>query len=358
VENQGEFTIAALITGYRDFRDKSRSDAPRKLRTKGRKQANDEKSKLKRTLDYFGHLTIAEFQANSQKLLQGFVLSYIGRGKVASSAYAVLATILKPAVLWGAAQDPQIITRNPFTKYRFPIVKNSVPRSARCDPDREYRFYEALRSIPDSVVAGLPLYASWQSVIHFCEALTDLGPRKEELLRCNNEHVDWHRHVITLEDTKFAGETRLVPFNPDGRVARYLQTRRFAGRTAPLYLRSEGDRLGEREIDAIWVYGVCAMEHLPFAMKPGTGGKPTAETMAGYKTIKFVRHSLRGEAATWLSWVGLQQEDIDFMLGWDRQWMQGRYRHDRLKQLMRELEEKAWPKETERAQPDRKRATL
>lgn len=356
-ENPNTFTVETLITNYRRFRERKAAKAQKKLRQKARKQENDEHSKLTRTIAHFGHLTIAEFQAQGEALLERFVDSYTERGRKAASAYAVLATILKPSVMWGAAQDPQIITRNPFSKYRFPIVKNSTPRTERCDPDREYRLFEALRGIPDSVVGGIRLYASWQSVIHFCEAAIDLGPRKEELLQLNNEHVDWQRHVLILQDTKYAGETRLVPFNPDGRVAHYLETRRFAGRQAPLFLRAEGDRLCERDLDATWVYGVCAMEHLPFEMVTGTGGLPTPETMEGYKTFGFVRHSLRAEAATWLAWCGMSEKDIDFMCGWERQWTQGRYRHDRLRQVLRELAEHVWPKETERAQPDRKVAT-
>lgn len=92
---------------------------------------------------------------------------------------------------------------------------------------------------------------------------------------------------------------------------------------------------------------MCIAHNIPFHMT-GSGGRPTAETLAAYKQVNLRAHDLRHEAATWMAECEVFEEDRAFLMGQASQSMQGRYSHDRLARATKALRERVWPREGER----------
>ena len=181
--------------------------------------------------------------------------------------------------------------------------------------------------------------------------MLDLGTRPEEVLTLWNANVDWHAHRLTFFGTKVENETRIVPFNPKGRVAEILKRRRFAGSTAPIICDHEGHQV--KKVYRAWVHAVCIAFNIPFRQTK-SGGRPTKDTLNAYKALKLVPYSLRHEFATWAGLCGVSDETAEFMQGHARQTTHARYKHEKLMRATNEVSEKLWPRETERARFDKK----
>lgn len=55
-----------------------------------------------------------------------------------------------------------------------------------------------------------------------------MGVRRGEMLALRNRDVDWHKHRVVLRGgTTKSAILRAIPFDPTGRVATFLETRRF-----------------------------------------------------------------------------------------------------------------------------------
>lgn len=315
----------------------------RKLTNKGSIGAFD--SKVSIVCEFFGKRPIEELEAG--ECISEFIDLYIETDRQASTAHGLLAAVLRPAMLWGAGKQDPIITYVPFGKHRIQLSGyDKGNRDTRITPHQEAHLLDAAGVLDDKdyQFAGRTLH-------DFSVCMIDLGPRPEDLFTACNSDVDWHAHRLTFRNTKYQGESRIVPFNPDGRVAEVLQRRRFAGPSAPILC----DYLGEpvTTVYRVWVHGVCIANNITF-VQTKSGGRPTPETMDAYKACNLVPYSARHEFATWCGLCGVSDETARFVKGHARQKdAHTGYKHEQLLRATNELREKLWPREGERAQFDR-----
>ena len=126
----------------------------------------------------------------------------------------------------GWAQARGLMTRTPFNRYSLIIsTKHETKRSRRVYPDEE----EALLTACDMINDARHWYAGRQLKPRI-EAALDLGARCGAMLALRNRDVDWHKHRVMLRGgTTKNAKSRAVPFDPRGRVATFLESRRFLG---------------------------------------------------------------------------------------------------------------------------------
>jgi len=285
-------------------------------------------STVKRARDVFGAMPVSVLA--DPQTFQIFVNEELDRGHKIATPNRILAAVMRPAIRWGLAQEPPWLAKNPFGEHRFQIDRDAEDRrTQRCAPDQEARILAAVAKLGPAhdVLADFIILA------------IDLGVRSGELHHLTNGDVDWHGFTVELRRTK-RGESRLVPFNPFGRVAAILTRRRFAGATSPV--------IASNKLFKLWVHAVCVAYDLPYGYAK-RGGYLHPETIAAYKSINLRLHDLRHEAATWWGICGVSDEDREFLQGHRSQRMQGRYSHEKLARAKAALAAKVWPRESERA---------
>jgi hypothetical protein len=296
-------------------------------------------SKLKRARAAFGHLPISEL--GDPITMRQFVKAELAEGKKLATPNRILATIVRPAVLWANAQKPALIVGSPFGKYGYKIdLKKEERRTSRIDPALEYELLdicELLNTEEREYAGGI--------LADFLKLGIDTGGRHEYFL-LQNKHVDWQAHKLALLQTK-NGEPRFVPFNPKGRVAALLQRRRFAGPEAYVLARPDGSPVVK--VWKTWVEVVCILKKIPYVCTRKGVDKDTA---AAYKACKLVPYLTRHEAATWWGEKGVSDPSAKFIQGHSSQYdTHGRYKHEQYAIARKELADKVWPYEGERDQP-------
>ena len=141
----------------------------------------------------------------------------------------------------GWAQARGLVTRTPFSRYSLTIsTKRETQRSRRVHPVEE----EALLSACDRIDDARHWYAG-RELKPRIEAALDLGLRRGEMLALRTRDVDWvkHRAVLRGATTKSA-ILRAVPFEPEGRVASFLKSRRFLGPDNYPFGQVDGSQIG------------------------------------------------------------------------------------------------------------------
>ena len=299
------------------------------------KQVSDWESKLRRGRAAFDDVPLAAL-ATTQPI-RAWVAEEVKTHKL-GTANRILASVVRPAVLWGQAQQPPLITGAPFGKYGYKIDSGQEGR-------RLGRIAPALEA--DLLAVCAELGAAGAVLADYLVLGIDMGWRNESL-KLEVQDVDWAAHRVVLRRTKRAGEARYVPFNPTGRVAAILQRRRFAGPQAPVLARPDGSRV--TTIWKTWVEAVCRLRGIPYACGPHGVDRAT---IAAYKALQLVPYLTRHEAATWWGLRGVSDASAKFLQGHSSQYdMHGRYKHEAYAIARAELAEKVWPCEAERAQPE------
>ena len=140
----------------------------------------------------------------------------------------------------GWAQERGFITRTPFTRYSLIIsTKQETKRSRRVYPAEEEKLLAACDQIDDARhwYAGRELKPR-------IEAALDLGARRGEMLALRNRDVDWHKHRVVLRgETTKNSKLHEVPFDPAGRVAAFLESRRFLKPDRYVFGKAAGEHL-------------------------------------------------------------------------------------------------------------------
>jgi integrase len=325
------------------------------IRLKKKSTAEADAYKVAAARRYFGARAISELTVET---LQAYVLESLDQGKQLGTPNSILAAVIRPATLWGLAQKPPLVPANPFGRYGFHIDRESEgKRDRRCAPAEEAELFDAaaILNAPEYNYVG-------QTIADFLVLAIDLGPRSEEIFQMRNRDVDWSAHLITLRRTKHAKETRIVPFNPIGRVAALLERRRFAGPDAPVLAKYRKWMQGQPPVSLAdplttihkgWVHTVCLAHGVRYELR-GKGKYLTPATAAAYKKINLRPHDLRHEFATWAGLHKCSDETAEFMQGHRRQTMHGRYKHEALRRAMDELAATIWLHESERAVAERR----
>lgn len=307
------------------------------LASTGRNQSEADRSKERGAQQAFGGLPLSEWE--KAETFQQYVERMVAAGFQIATPNRILAAIVRPAIYWGLHQRPPLLAFNPFGRYKFKInTKAENRRSERCDPDLE----AALLAACYGPLAKGMHKAAGPALAEYIILGIDFGARSGELLNLRNRDVDWHASTVTLRRTK-RGESRVVPFNPAGRVAEILKRRRFAGADAFI--------IQLRKIFKVWVQAVCLVHKIPCEYL-GQGKYFTKETSAAYKAVNLRPHDFRHETATWWGLCGVSDATAKFLQGHSSQHdTHGRYKHEELRLAVQELREKVWPREAERAQP-------
>ena len=142
------------------------------------------------------------------------------------------------------------------------------------------------------------------------EAALDLGARRKEMLAVRNRDVDWHKHRVVLrgETTKNA-KMRTVPFDPIGRVAAFLESRRFLQPNKYVFGAVDGRHVGS--FRTAWETLVLLAHGEPVTRDKRRGRVNTD----GLKHIDLRWHDLRHEAACRWRESGLDLREIQILLG-------------------------------------------
>jgi len=297
-------------------------------------------SKLKHARLAFGTLPLSLL--GDGQTYRNWVNQQLADGYSLARPQRILATIVRPAVLWGRATG--LITGNPFGKYGYTIdLKREPKRTGRIAPDLEYELLDIcdLLNHPDHEYKG-------QVLRDFLELAIDTGQRLDDYLLLTNADVDWQAHELIFKFTKDSPDgARRFPFDPQGRVAAILQRRRFAGKDAPILVRPDGKPV--KNFWKAWVHMVCLYAHIPYVATHKGVSKACSEA---YQEQQLVPHLTRHETATWWGLLGVSGDASRFLQGHTRHYdTHGIYQHEKLRQAREELAAKVWPRAHERAVP-------
>src|SRR5262249_17257177 len=149
--------------------------------------------------------------------------------------------ILRHAINWGRGRTPAIFTTSPFHRFGVKIkTKTEAKRDRRIAAAEERNLLTAA----DKINCAEHAYAGALIRDRIIGAL-ETGCRLGEMLKIQNRHVLWDTHQISIPaaHTKDA-ESRRIPFEPNGRLARLLKRRRFLGAKAYVFGGVSGEYQG------------------------------------------------------------------------------------------------------------------
>ena len=142
------------------------------------------------------------------------------------------------------------------------------------------------------------------------EAALDLGLRRGEMPALRNRDVDWQKHRVVLRgETTKSASPRAVPFDPKGRVATFLESRRFLKPDNYVLGTAAGERVHTFRI--AWETLVL-LAHGEATERDKRKGRVNA---AGLKQIDLRWHDFRHEAACRWREHGLDLREIQLLLG-------------------------------------------
>jgi integrase len=130
------------------------------------------------------------------------------------------------AFTWGRGRTPPVRYTSPFHRFGVRIKKKADPKRDRRLSSEEER---PLLAAADAMNTAEHLYAGAQMrdrIIGALETVCRLG----EMLKIQNRHVLWDTYQISIpaEHAKDA-ESKRIPFEPNGRLAKVMERRRFLG---------------------------------------------------------------------------------------------------------------------------------
>ena len=236
----------------------------------------------------------------------------------------------------GWAQARGLMTRTPFTRYSLIIsTKHETHRSRRVYPAAEQKLLAACDTIDDARhwYAGRELKPR-------IEAALDLGLRRGEMLALRNRDVDWHKHRVVLRgETTKNSKLHEVPFDPTGRVAAFLEGRRFLKRDRYVFGKASGEHLAL--FRTAWET-VVLLAHGESPTRDKRKGRVNTD---GLRQIDLHWHDLRHEAACRWRESGLDLREIQLLLGHSSLLVTERYLNISQDELADAMATKLWGKQ-------------
>lgn len=308
-----------------------------------------------------GAMTMTEME--NPQVLRDFVSLYLKRGRKIATPNRILAHCVLPVLRFAARSRPPLLAFLPLGPLpNFQLNRDAEDkRTRRCEPAEEAELLDAceiLNTYKENYAGGY--------LRDFIILAIDLGARAAELFRLKNGDVNWDACTVKFRHTK-RDEERVVPFNPEGRVADILRRRRdqFGGPDAVVIAPVPRENRRGRtppartkpldNLHKIWIHAVCLANSKPYRLT-GKGGYADEATKAAYAAIDLRIHDLRHEAITWWGECGVPFETGEWLAGHRTQKMHGRYRHEEERRARRNLAEFVWPHEAKRAVSARRKA--
>jgi integrase len=241
--------------------------------------------------------------------------------------------ILRHAMNWGRGRTPPVFVASPFHRFGVKIkTKGEAKRDRRIGPDEEQRLLAAAVTLncTEHGFAGAPMRDRIVGAL-------ETGCRLGEMLKIQNRHVLWDTHqiIIPAEHAKDA-ESRGIPFEPKGRLARLLRRRRFLGPKAYVFGGTGGGYQGT--IRTVWE-SLVLLAHGIEPRRTRARGRVNRDQLA---KIDLHWHDLRHEAACrWLS-RGLDLRAIQLLLGHADLKTTQRYLSVTDEELRKTMQQKLW----------------
>jgi integrase len=276
-----------------------------------------------------GALPISELERVDP--IEDFKRAY-GESKSTASVNRTLA-ILRHAINWGRGRTPPIFTTSPFHRFGVKIkTKGETKRDRRVTPEEEKNLLAATDAIncAEHAFAGGPMR---DRIIGALET----GCRLGEMLKIRNRHVLWNTHQISIPAKNAKdGESRRIPFEPEGRLAQLLKRRRFLGPTAYAFGGPAGEYQGT--IRTAWE-SIVLLAHGLEPTRTRRRGRVNRDQLA---EIDLHWHDLRHEAACrWLA-SGLDLRAIQLLLGHADLKTTQRYLNVTDEELRKTMQQKLW----------------
>ena len=156
------------------------------------------------------------------------------RGRAVATVNRVLSH-LRHAISWGIGRG--LLDKTPFHRYGVRILtKGEVRRERRLGHGEEDQLFRAT----DQLDSAEHQFVGREMRDRMIAAL-DTACRRGEMLKIQNQHIEWERHQIHIPASNAkTGRSRRIPFEPGGRLATVLEQRRFLGPHAFIFGTASG----------------------------------------------------------------------------------------------------------------------